>query len=346
MKSTGPALADQLGDRYRVHNAGVNGSGLLTPDVFDWPAQLPASLNQIDPDLVVMLFIGNYTSDPAQMWVAADGQTVPDMSAPAFAEEWGQQAERYVTRATSSGAEVVLVLPPPMIAARVQRVTDRLRAEYQAIAARHPDLTLVDAATAVGGPDGEWIATRQTAAGTLAPVRVADTVHLADHGQALVAHEIHLGIRRAVQARSRNTTTWPPWVARERTGHPVTQLTVRALSHSRRSVVGDTTFSQRRVQAGHHGRAGLSAAVERRVSRSVGTGHHCVAVSARSQPASDAPASYALWRNSSSVDLGVGSAPDVVVAEDGERTVALRGPCGLRRAGGLARRGPTGSGAV
>ncbi len=97
----------------------------------------------------------------------------------------------------SSGAEVVLVLPPPMITARVQRVTDRLRAEYQAIAARHPEVTLVDAATAVGGPDGEWIATRQTAAGTPAPVRVADTVHLADLGQALVAHEIHLGISRA-----------------------------------------------------------------------------------------------------------------------------------------------------
>ena len=62
MKSTGPALADQLGDRYRVHNEGVNGSGVLTPDVFDWPAQLPASLNQFDPDVVVMLFIGNYTS--------------------------------------------------------------------------------------------------------------------------------------------------------------------------------------------------------------------------------------------------------------------------------------------
>jgi hypothetical protein len=197
MKSTGPALEQQLGSGYRVHNEGVNGSGLLTPDVFDWPAQLPASLNQFSPDVVVMLFIGNYTSDPAQMWVGDDGRAVPDVYAPAFAREWGQQAERYVTRMISTGAEVVLVLPPPMITARVQRVTDRLRAEYQAVAARHPDVTLVDAATAVGGPDGEWIATRLTAAGIPAPVRVADTVHLADHGPALVAHEIHLGIRQA-----------------------------------------------------------------------------------------------------------------------------------------------------
>ena len=97
----------------------------------------------------------------------------------------------------STGAEVVLVLPPPMISARVQRVTDRLRAEYQAIAAQHPDITLVDAATAVGGPDGEWVATRPTASGGSAPVRVADTVHLAAHGQGLVAREIRFGIARA-----------------------------------------------------------------------------------------------------------------------------------------------------
>jgi hypothetical protein len=197
MKSPGPALAHQLGAPWRVHNEGVNGSGLLTPGVFPWPRHLPASLNRFGPDVVVMLFIGNYTADPAQKWVGADGRRVPDIYARSFAREWGRQAERFVTQMISTGAEVVLVLPPPMISARVQTVTDRLRAEYQAIAAQHPEVTLVDAATAVGGPDGEWVATRPTAAGTLAPVRVADTVHLADHGQALVAHEIRLGIRQA-----------------------------------------------------------------------------------------------------------------------------------------------------
>ena len=64
MRSTGPALAHQLGDRCRVHNEGVNGSGLLTPGVFPWPRHLAASLNRFDPDLVVMLFIGNYTATP------------------------------------------------------------------------------------------------------------------------------------------------------------------------------------------------------------------------------------------------------------------------------------------
>ena len=122
MRSTGPALAHQLGARWRVHNEGVNGSGLLTPGVFPWPRHLAASLSRFDPDVVVMLFIGNYTADPAQKWVGADGRLVPDIYARSFAREWGRQAERFVTQMIPSGAEVVLVLPPPMISARVQTV--------------------------------------------------------------------------------------------------------------------------------------------------------------------------------------------------------------------------------
>ena len=197
MRSTGPALAHQLGARWRVHNEGVNGSGLLTPGVFPWPRHLAASLNRFDPDVVVMLFIGNYTADPAQKWIGADGRRVPDIYARSFAREWGRQAERFVTQMIPSGADVVLVLPPPMISARVQIVIDRLRAEYRAVASRHPEVTLADATTAVGGPNGEWVATRPTASGGWARVRVADTVHLARHGQGLVAREIRFGIARA-----------------------------------------------------------------------------------------------------------------------------------------------------
>ena len=89
------------------------------------------------------------------------------------------------------------MLPPPMISARVQTVTDRLRAQYLALASRHPEVTLADATTAVGGPNGEWVATRPTASGGSAPVRAADTVHLALHGQGLVAREARFGIGRA-----------------------------------------------------------------------------------------------------------------------------------------------------
>lgn len=197
MKSTGPALDRQLGSRYRVHNEGQNGSGLLTPQVFNWPAHLQSSLRRFDPDVVVMRMIGNYTDVRSQLWSTPQGVRIPDVYAPAFAREWGLQADRMVTTMIRSGAEVVLVLPPPMISPRVQTVTDRLRAEYRAVAARHPEVTLVDATTAVGGRNGEWVPTKPTANGGSAFVRTADTVHLAAHGQDLVAREVRLGIGRA-----------------------------------------------------------------------------------------------------------------------------------------------------
>ena len=97
--------------------------------------------------------------------------SVPDVYAPAFAPEWGRQAERFVTQMISSGADVVLVLPPPMISARLQIVTTASGPSTRRWPPVTLSVTLVDATTAVGGPDGEWVATRPTASGGSAPVR-------------------------------------------------------------------------------------------------------------------------------------------------------------------------------
>lgn len=196
MNSTGPSLAFQLGNGYRVHNEGRNGSGLLTPQVFDWRSHLRASLSQVDPDVVVMLMIGNYTATPSQFWRTPAGVPIPDVYDPAFARAWGRQADRMVTTMLASGAQVVLVLPPPMISPRVQQVTDRLRNEYRSVARRHPGVILADATRAVGGPNGEWVATKPSPRGGTGLVRTADTVHLETLGQYLVAEEIRLAITR------------------------------------------------------------------------------------------------------------------------------------------------------
>jgi hypothetical protein len=195
MRQTGPALARQLGARFVVHNEAVNGSGLLTPALFDWPVHLRQTLRSFQPDIVVMTFIGNYTADPAQRWHTTDGHTVPDIYAPSFSQAWGHQADLAVAQMVDAGAEVVLVLPPPMISPRIQAVTDRLRAEYQQVAARWPHVTLVDAADAVGGPNGGWVPSRPTASGQEEPVRTGDTVHLAPHGQSLLAREVRMAIQ-------------------------------------------------------------------------------------------------------------------------------------------------------
>lgn len=195
MRQTGPALTRQLGDDYTVHNIGVNGSGLLTPSFYDWPDRLEQSLAQTDPDVVVVLFIGNYTDDPAQFWRAPGGEPIEAVTSPGFARAWGRQVDRAMAAVAETDAEVVLVLPPPMVTPELQAVADALRAEYERVATEWPFITLADAAEAVGGPDGGWVAELPAGDGSVRPVRVPDTVHLAEHGQRLVAREILQAIR-------------------------------------------------------------------------------------------------------------------------------------------------------
>lgn len=196
MRQTGPALDHRLGDEFTVHNEGVNGSGLLTPAVFDWPDRLDQELARTDPDVVVVLFIGNYTDDPEEFWTTAAGRSVREVGSDAFSREWGRQADAAMAAIAETDAEVVLVLPPPMATAELQDVVDALRAEYERVAERWPQVSLVDAGAAVGGPDGEWVAELPTADGRVLAVRVPDTVHLAEYGQRLLAREIAPVIHR------------------------------------------------------------------------------------------------------------------------------------------------------
>ena len=104
MRQTGPALTRQLGDEYTVHNEGVNGSGLLTPRFFDWADQLEQDLVRTDPDVVVMLFIGNYTDDPAEFWTTPEGEVIRSVGAPHFAREWGRQVDAAMAAIAETGA--------------------------------------------------------------------------------------------------------------------------------------------------------------------------------------------------------------------------------------------------
>jgi hypothetical protein len=190
MHQTGPSLANQLGDGWTVHDEGVNGSGLLTPDFFDWPDHLEQALAQTDPDVVVFLMIGNYTAEPDEFWRTPQGRVVRDIGSPAFAREWGRQADLAMDAIAETGAPVVLVLPPPMVTDELQAIVDGLRDEYERIASERPYVHLVDAADAIGGPNGEWVGELPAGDGSVRPVRTADTVHLAPHGARLLAREI------------------------------------------------------------------------------------------------------------------------------------------------------------
>jgi hypothetical protein len=163
-----------------VRNEAVNGSGLLTPGLFDWRHHLPRILDRYHPDVVVFLFIGNYRLGVAERYTTADGHQIEDRSDPVFFEAWEAVARRMTEQAQDDGADVIWVLPPPMRPAEDQAVADGLRDVDERIA-EQTGAGVVDAADALAGPEG----------GFRADLRVPDGVHLNGDGAQELAAQLH-----------------------------------------------------------------------------------------------------------------------------------------------------------
>ncbi|MEL7208223.1 MAG: GDSL-type esterase/lipase family protein [Actinomycetota bacterium] len=192
MRQTGPALEEAL-PSHSIDNRGVNGSGLLNPQVYDWVDRLPGVVARARPETTVVLFIGNYAPED-EWWIDAAGDPVPP-DTEAFYAEWREQAERIVAILEESGSDIVWVLPPPVSSAAGNRTIAGLRAVYEDLAAAHPSITLVDAAPPLSDDDGAYVGSVVLPDGGVVDLRTGDGVHLAPTGAALIAEEIAAAIR-------------------------------------------------------------------------------------------------------------------------------------------------------
>ncbi len=193
MKQSGSFAEAYLIDEPGVSSAstyveGINGSGLLTPKVYDWANRANELIDTYQPKVVVVLFIGNYTD--TYLWTGADGQPVADDYGPRFFAEWGAQAEKLQTTLAARGAQVDWVLPPPLAGAEGERRQAGMRQTYLDLQSRAPAVGLVDAKLALGGPNGEWVWRRAGVDGGEVTVRQGDSVHLTDDGGRLLAHQM------------------------------------------------------------------------------------------------------------------------------------------------------------
>jgi hypothetical protein len=173
MGQVGSDLTREL-DGVDVTDAAVAGSGLLTPDFVDWPAELRALLGEHRPDQVIFLFVGNYTLAPGQEYTTANGHTIPSRRDPTFARAWQAQAQRMTDAAQEAGADVVWVLPPPMRERIDQQVVDQLREGYEQLGT-----DTIDSYDALAD-DGEFVA----------DLRNPDGVHLNPAGARRLAELI------------------------------------------------------------------------------------------------------------------------------------------------------------
>lgn len=182
-------LIDEPGvGKASTHVEAVNGSGLLTPSLYDWQAKARDLIDTYQPKVVIVLFIGNY-SDTA-LWKGPDGTPIPNDYGPAFFTEWGKQAEKLNATLSSGGAQVDWVLPPPLAGDEGKRRQLGMHDTYVELQKRVPSIALIDAVPALGGAAGEWVWRRPGVDGGEVTVRQGDSVHLTDDGGRLLAKEM------------------------------------------------------------------------------------------------------------------------------------------------------------
>src|SRR5262249_13340211 len=130
MNQSGDFVAAQLRkeqqlDDVKVEKDAVNGSGLMTPHVYDWDSQIDELVNAPPPKVVVLLFTGN--SSDTDLFVGSDGTPIPNDYGTAFFDEWGRQAETITRSLQQKGIVVDWVLPPPLYGDEGKRREDAMR---------------------------------------------------------------------------------------------------------------------------------------------------------------------------------------------------------------------------
>jgi len=171
-----------------THVEAVNGSGLLTPSIYDWQTKARDLIETYQPKVVVVLFIGNYTD--TDLWKGPDGTPIPNDYSAAFFAEWGKQAEKLNTTLSSGGAQVDWVLPPPLATDEGKRRQVGMHDTYVELQKRVPAIATIDAVQSLGGSSGEWVWRRPGVDGGEVTVRQGDTVHLTDDGGRLLAKDM------------------------------------------------------------------------------------------------------------------------------------------------------------
>lgn len=190
----GGGAAAQAGglEDVKVHAEAVNGTGLLTPRLYDWQDKAKELIDTYRPKIVVVLFVGNYTD--TDLFTGADGQPIANDYGLPFYAEWGRQADKLTTTLQSRGARVYWVLPPPFLSDEGARRNTLMRQTYIDLAKARPGVGLVDGRQALGGPQGEYEWKLPGADGKPVTVRQGDSLHLTEEGGDLMARKISFDI--------------------------------------------------------------------------------------------------------------------------------------------------------
>ncbi|HEY4396453.1 MAG TPA: DUF459 domain-containing protein [Acidimicrobiia bacterium] len=180
--SLGPSLGRRAGNSGVVQptfDSRVS-SGLLTPDFVNWPRHGAEDMALYKPEVSVFIIGAN------------DAKVLPEGATrdPVWRARYSALVEQMLKVIGGNGRAVYWVGAPVMAdaaySARVQGVND----VFREVAAKHPDVTYVDAYSLFAAPDGTFASMLSLPDGKVARVRAADGIHFTPEGGDLLAETV------------------------------------------------------------------------------------------------------------------------------------------------------------
>jgi trypsin len=169
----------ELGASYAAE--AVGGSGLASPDFFDWKARAPHLILIHRPTIVVVEFCCNYTGPYKR---GPDGKPILPGSKE-FRELWAAEAAEFAKIVTAGGARLYWAVTPPT-PARGAIVDDVNESTFTAALRADPPIRLLRWDLALTGGTGDFRSSIEID-GTPTPVRMPDQVHFTAAGSDLAA---------------------------------------------------------------------------------------------------------------------------------------------------------------
>jgi len=164
-------------------------TGLTRPDYFNWPAELASDIEQVHPEVVVVMIGGNDAQD-------FPGPPDTPFTSPEWNTLYAQRVTQFMQIAQSGGATVIWVGMPPMqdpvLNAQMQDINAVV--QHQAAASR-PPVSFLSTDKSLGTPQGGYTAFITNAAGQVVDVRAPDGTHLTTGGGAVVADQVIAQLR-------------------------------------------------------------------------------------------------------------------------------------------------------
>jgi uncharacterized protein len=180
--SLGPSLGDLAGKSGVVQpvvDSRVS-SGLLSPDFFDWPNKGDEDMSTYDPEVAVFIIGAN---DAKNLPKSADED-------PRWRERYSAAVEEMLNVLIGNGRAVYWIGAPIMSDAAFSERVRNVNSVYEEVAARHPEVTYVDAFTVFSAPDGKYAPSLPTGDGKVVRVRAQDGIHFTPAGGDLLASAV------------------------------------------------------------------------------------------------------------------------------------------------------------